>query len=50
MLLSSLFVPSRAILRGKTEICEAVEATLDVEVLVTRAVNGVESHDIESEV
>jgi thiamine biosynthesis protein ThiI len=46
----SLFMPSRPILRGKTEICEAVEAKLDVEVLVTRAVNGIEIHDIESEV
>jgi hypothetical protein len=43
-------MPSHPIPRGKTEICVFVEAELDVEVLVTRAVNGVEIHDIESEV
>ncbi len=46
----TLFMPSKPILRGKTEICERVEAGLDVEVLVTRAVESVEIHDIESEV
>ncbi len=46
----SLFMPSHPILRGKTEICDAVEARLDVEAQVARAVASVEIHDIESEV
>lgn len=46
----SLFMPSRPMLRGKVEVCDAAEAKLDVAGLVARAAETVEIHDVESEV
>lgn len=46
----SLFMPSRPMLRGKTEVCEAVEERLDVEARIVKAIGEVEIHDVESEV
>ena len=45
----TVFMPSRPIIHGKLEACEAAEAELDVDGLVERALAGTERIDIVSE-
>lgn len=45
----TVFMPSRPIIHGKVETCEAAEAELGVDGLVQRALEGTERIDIESD-
>ncbi len=46
----TVFMPKRPMIYGKVEDCEAAEAALDVEGLLSRALAGVERVDIQAEV
>ena len=43
----TVFMPRRPIIRGRLEVCEEAEKTLDVKGLVQRALEGVEVVDVE---
>jgi thiamine biosynthesis protein ThiI len=43
----TLFMPAHPVIRGRLEICTAVEAEMDIDALVERALADVEMHDIE---
>ena len=46
----TLFMPARAVIRGRLEVCREAESQLDLEGLVRRALDGAEELAIESEV